>query len=299
MTFDELQAEILSLSDLPGVDFFTMGYSTLGKPIYTAHIGSYDGNQVIVEGAIHGREYISALLLVKQVKYLKDKTFRGGMYFIPMVNPDGVKLVLDGTTELSCKILEDYLTMVNNKSNNFYRWKANINAVDLNVNFDADWGGGALNVFCPSSENFVGYYPNSERETREMIKFTEKIKPALTLSYHTKGDVIYYGFTGLTEEQLIRDLKIAEAVSEENRYTIIKTENSTGGYSDWVSRHLGVPAFTIEVGNEKYDSPIPINQLQIIFEQNKNGPLIALRAYQNILTTNRVFNLFKNPFLCK
>lgn len=299
MTFQEIQEEILSLSDLPGVDFFTMGHSTLGKSIYCAHIGSYEGRQLIIEGAIHAREYITALVLVAQVKHLRDKPFRGGMYFIPMVNPDGVQLVLEGTTNLPCNILSQYLALVNGGSTDFTRWKANINAVDLNVNFDADWGQGALNVFCPAPGNFVGYYPNSERENRDMISFTEHIQPALTLSYHSKGEVIYYGFTGLTEEQLARDLKIAEAIAEVTGYVIIKTERSTGGYSDWVSRHIRVPAFTIEVGGEQYESPIPIELLPEIIEQNKDVPLVALRAYENILTTNKVFSLFKNPFLCK
>lgn len=299
MTFKELQSEILSLADIPGVDFFTMGHSTLGKPIYCAHIGSYDGRQIIVEGAIHAREYITTLLLVEQVKYLADKSFRGGMYFIPLVNPDGVQLVLEGTTNLPCNILAKYLSLINNNSEDFSRWKANINAVDLNVNFDADWGGGAQNVFCPAPANFVGYYPNSEREVRDMIAFTKKIKPVLTLSYHSKGEVIYYGFTGLTPEQLERDLKIAEAISEETGYAVIKTENSTGGYSDWVSRYLTVPAFTIEIGGEQYESPLPLDLLPEIFEKNKDVPLIAMRAYENILTTNKVFSLFRNPFLCK
>ncbi len=299
MTFKELQSEILSLANVPNVDFFTMGYSTLGKPIYCFHVGSYEGRQMIVEGAIHAREYITALFLVEEIKYLSTKTFRGGIYFIPLMNPDGVQLVLDGTSGLPCTILQKYLLLVNNENNNFSRWKANINAVDLNVNFNADWGQGIQNVFCPAPANFVGYYPESERETRELISFTNKIRPALTLSYHSKGEVIFYGFTGLTDEQLSRDLKIAEAISEANGYAIIKTEGSVGGYSDWVSRNLGVPAFTIEVGSEKYESPLPLDLLPSIFEKNKDVPLIALRAYENILTTNKVFSLFKNPFLCK
>ena len=39
MIFDEINAEILSLSTLPNVDFFVVGYSLLGKPVYGAHIG--------------------------------------------------------------------------------------------------------------------------------------------------------------------------------------------------------------------------------------------------------------------
>ena len=96
MTFDEINAQILSLSTLPNVDFFVVGYSLLGKPVYGAHIGNYEGNQLLIEGAIHAREYITAPLIVDLVKYLYNKPIDGGIYFIPMVNPDGVQLVLEG-----------------------------------------------------------------------------------------------------------------------------------------------------------------------------------------------------------
>ena len=41
MTFQELQNDILSLRDIPGVDWRVVGYSVLGLPIYAAHVGSY------------------------------------------------------------------------------------------------------------------------------------------------------------------------------------------------------------------------------------------------------------------
>ena len=46
MTFDELNSKILALQTLPGVEFFTIGYSVLNQPIYALHIGSYEGKQI-------------------------------------------------------------------------------------------------------------------------------------------------------------------------------------------------------------------------------------------------------------
>lgn len=278
MTFNELQQNIINLSTLPNVDFFEVGFSLLNKPIYGVHLGSYSGKQLLVEGAIHAREWITAQLLVDMVKYYHNQEFEGGMYFIPMCNPDGVQLVLDGPDNLPCEKLKDFLINVNDGSTNFSLWKADANAVDLNVNFDALWGQGSQNVFCPASGNFVGYYPNSEREVRALIDFTNRIQPDITLSYHTKGEVIYYGFEVLSPEQLERDLEIAREISTVNGYQIIKTEASVGGYSDWVSLNLGVPAFTIEVGNGSIPHPIGEEYLPQIFEQNKDVPITALRA---------------------
>lgn len=282
MTFDEIQTQILSLSTLPNVDFFTVGYSLLGRPIYGAHIGNYDGNQLLIEGAIHAREYITALLVVDLVKSLYNKPIPGGIYFIPLVNPDGVKLVLDGVGDLRCEKLRQFLINVNDGSEDFSQWKADANAVDLNVNFNALWGGGSQNAFCPAPANFVGYYPNSEREVNNLINFTLKNQPNATISYHTKGEVIYYGFEALSQESIARDLRLAETLKNVTGYEIIKTENSTGGYSDWVSLNLDVPAFTIEVGNSSIPHPIGESQLPEIFEQNKDVPLALLNEINRL-----------------
>ena len=159
---------------------------------------------------------------------------------------------------------------LNNNSDDFSLWKANGEGVDLNVNFDALWGEGLQNVFCPASENFVGFYPNSEREVRNLISFMLKEPIDLTLSYHTKGEVIFYGFEVLSEESLERDLEFAQVISKATRYEILKTYGSVGGFSDWVSLQLDIPAFTVEVGNPNIPHPIGIENLPEIFEQNKN-----------------------------
>ena len=53
MTFEELNNKILALENLPGVEFFVIGYSTLGQPIYGVHLGSYEGKQILIEGGGH------------------------------------------------------------------------------------------------------------------------------------------------------------------------------------------------------------------------------------------------------
>lgn len=276
MTFEELNSTIMSLAELPNIDRFILGQSTLGQDIYGYHLGSYDGHQIIIEGGIHAREYPSSLVVCGITEYLASQELSGGIYIIPLVNPDGARLVLDGIDWIKCEKLRNFILNVNEENSDFSQWKADILAVDLNVNFDALWGGGSQNVFCPSPGNFVGYYPNSEREVRLLIDFTYRVNPSLTLSFHTKGEVIYYGFETLTESQLERDRQIAELISSINGYIPIKTENSTGGYSDWVSEYLGVPAFTIEIAPASESTPIPLEQVPIGIDKNKDIPVVLL-----------------------
>lgn len=272
MTFEELNDQIVGLSANPNLDFFVVGYSTLNQPIYGVHLGSYEGKQILIEAGIHAREYPSSLVVIMMIEYMATQELNGGVYAIPLSNPDGARIVLDGLDFISCQKLKDYILHINDGSEDFSQWKADAMAVDLNVNFDALWGEGTQNVFCVSPGNFVGYYPESEREVRTLIDFSYRVRPDLTLSYHTKGDVIYYGFELLTEEELARDQRIADFISSINGYEPIKTVGSVGGYSDWASEYLKVPAFTIEIAPASVPTPVPLEYVEPAFEANKDVP---------------------------
>ncbi|MBQ3048125.1 MAG: hypothetical protein IJD48_03835 [Clostridia bacterium] len=299
MTYQQLVQKIVDLQD-EGLELFNIGKSTLGKNILATHLGSYQGTQIVIQGGIHAREYISTLLMVEQAKYLHKKggITNGGIYFVFLTNPDGVEIVLDGIKNLPCDITKQYLILAN-KGEDFSQFKANVNLVDLNTNFDADWGSGDQNTKCPNPQNFIGFYPNSEREVNNLINFTNKNKPALTISYHSKGEVIYYGFKGQSVESLARDRYIGEQLSNLTGYPLLLTENSAGGYKDWCIRYLNIPSYTIEIGNEDLTHPIGEEFLPQIFEKNKDVPLLALnlaRQYQNSLYAQN-YKKNKIPFI--
>ena len=250
-------------------DFFVLGKSLLSQPIYAAHVGSYSGRQVIVQCAIHAREYITALLGVSLCEYYARQEFGGGAYFVFNVNPDGIRLVLDGADFLPCHKQRDFLLSVSGGAD-FSLYKANANAVDLNTNFDAKWGGGVQNLRCPAPESFIGYYPMSEKEVNLLASFTRDVSPYATISYHTKGEVIYYGFEGQNENSLARDEAVAYRLSAVTGYAPVLTENSTGGYKDWCIEQFDIPAFTIEVAPSDAPHPVGEEYLPTIIEQNKN-----------------------------
>lgn len=286
MVIQDIYNSIENLKSLEGIDYLIIGYSTFFRPIYVFHVGAYEGNQMLMEGGIHAREYLSTLFLIEEIKFLHEQfvngELSGGYYVVPLVNPDGVALVLEGVSSVSCNIQKDILKLINNGSDDFSLWKANGLGVDLNVNFNAEWGKGTQNVFCPSSGNFVGYYPESEREVKILTEFTKQIYPSITISWHTKGEVIYYGFYTLPPKLIARDYQIVLKISEVNGYSVLKTEGSVGGFSDWVSLNLEVPAFTIEIGNQNISHPLNEENLSVVFEQNKYVPIVALNAVNNV-----------------
>lgn len=223
-----------------------LGKSVQNRNVYMFTVKKTDFPKIIVQYAIHGREYITAYLALKQITQFVKNGRRGTVYFIPVSNPDGV-----------------YISLNQNPLN-----KANANGVDLNVNFDADWGKGDKNVFTRASENFVGDHPFSEIESRILRDITLKIKPDTTISYHSKGEEIYFNFNQ-PQKRFRRDFIIANGISRVTGYKIVRLTGSSGGYKDWCIKTLKIPAFTIEVGSDDLAHPIKENHLKSIYAKNK------------------------------
>ena len=129
-------------------------------------------------------------------------------------------------------------------------WKANARGVDLNVNFDAEWGRGALNSRTPGGSNYIGPKPLSESESRALAAFTLKVRPFVTFSFHTKGGEVYWQFMGGG------DRRGAELLAAATGYKIKLTPGSAGGYKDWCIQKLGIPAYTVECGSDGLSHPI-------------------------------------------
>lgn len=223
-----------------------LGKTFLDKPIIYFCIRHTARPVIIAQYAIHAREYITSWLALKQLEEFEKEGKRGCVYFIPAVNVDGIEICLN----------KDPL------------YKANARGVDLNVNFDARWGTGESNVHKPSSQNYIGKYPFSEPETRALRDFTLSIRPNATLSYHSKGEEIYWQFFQ-SKEYLSRDYAFASAASKITGYSLKSAGASAGGYKDWCIQNLKIPALTIEVGDDKYPHPLKKEHLPDIYSQNR------------------------------
>ena len=275
----DLLAELDGLSKL-GVEVASIGKSTLGQDIPYLFVGQKNGNYMIVQASMHAREHITALLCLCQAKHLLTSNAKmlGGIYFLPMVNPDGVRLCQEGVGFVQNEVIKSNLLAINGGSTDFSLWKANANGVDINVNFDANWGSGEQNVFYKSSQNYVGSKPCSEVETQALVDFTKQVNPLVTLSYHCKGEVVYWYF-GQTRHRKWRDQRYAKAIASYTGYSLVDdTDGSAGGYKDWCIKTLRVPSYTIEVGCDSFAHPFPYGQFETILQQNLDLPRKLLNS---------------------
>lgn len=241
-----------------------IGKSILGRNIYAVKIGC--GRPTgIVQYAIHGREYIVARLAERHAEL---GVHTGSCWLIPLANPDGALLSECGLSSVADEKRQKQLLALNKQSTDFSLWKANARGVDLNVNFAAEWGKGVKNVRTAGAENYIGTRPFSEPETLAIRNFTFKIKPDYTVSYHTKGEEIYWYF-GQSTRTCPRDRTLAQVLSRATGYPLCEAQGSVGGYKDWCIQRFGIPSFTIEAGADTLTHPIDEEGLKDILSKNE------------------------------
>lgn len=224
-------------------DIFCIGFSYLKQPIYVVKVPGRCPDAVIVQAAIHAREHITTDMWVSLLLSLHRKPLPT-LYVVLQSNPDGVRL---------CKSVPLY--------------KANARGVDLNNNFSADWGKRSGYKEKPSVQGYIGSCAESELETQVLVKFTKKIKPVCTISYHAKGEEIYFDFfNGLYYN---RDKYIATIFANRLRYRVVPTQDvSAGGYKDWCVQQLHIPSLTIEVGEDAWQHPISRSYLPCLVQKH-------------------------------
>ena len=228
-----------------------LGSTELKIPIPYFDIVKTERPVIFMQGAIHGREYITSHILIKEVEYLQRVLSYGRVVVAPMVNVDGVKIAQKDS-----------------------RFKCNARGVDLNTNFPARFGRGASNKRARGFSDYVGAYPLSERESYDLCRFTNLLLPDATFSFHSKGEEIYYDF--FDDDLMEKHSVYANALSQKSGYKIVAHLASAGGYKDYVLSTLKCPSFTVEVGSDALSHPIKKSCSYFIFELVKDFPLIMI-----------------------
>lgn len=215
-----------------------------------------------------GNEWITAPVLMKFIEdyclsYVNNLNIfnvnarnlfnRVTIYIMPMVNPDGVDLVTGAISPNSSlytntKFIADNYPDIPFPSG----WKANIRAVDLNLQFPAGWEQARQIKFehgftSPAPCDFVGFGPLTEPEALAIYDFTLEHDFSLILSYHTQGEVIFWQFQDYRPQ---RSFFIGSQFSNISGYSLEDTpyNSSFAGYKDWFIQNYNRPGYTIEAG---------------------------------------------------
>ena len=254
-------------------DTFVIGKSLLNRNIYCISIGT--GKKFAVfAAAFHGLEYLTAVALIyfaEKFSYMEEYHNKIHALFIPMVNPDGVDIALNGIDPSNSyhKNIIRHTGIIN-----FTKlWQANASGTDINHNFDAEW----QSIYdCPSPTKYGGPYPESEPETRAVTNILKKCRPELFIAFHSQGKEIYYDYNGMENKGSKRT---AEAIAKACGYrAVIPTGTAAfGGAKDWYIKEYKKQAFTAELGLGT--NPLPVSELT---QMKTDTEIICLTAMNEV-----------------
>ncbi|MBO5335355.1 MAG: hypothetical protein J6A87_05195, partial [Clostridia bacterium] len=54
----------------------------------------------------------------------------------------------------------------------------------------------------------------------------------------------------------LRDFRIGQVLSRTTGYPLRLARGSVGGYKDWCVRSLGIPSYTVELGDDRLSHPL-------------------------------------------
>jgi len=261
-----------------------IGTSVIGRRISCLWIGE-GSTQVFYNASFHANESITTPVLLKYAEDYADAFATGrpvgqvpasrlysgySLALVPLVNPDGVDLVNGVLDEpryerMAADIGADYPQIPFPAG-----WKANIDGIDLNLQFPAGWENAKRIKFAqgytsPAPRDYVGSQPLTAPESRAVYEFTERNRFGLILAYHTQGEVIYWKFLDYEPEGSLRIARYFQSVSG---YAVEETPGVSGyaGYKDWFIQNYNLPGYTIEAGQGR--NPLPMEQFDRIYGQN-------------------------------
>lgn len=262
----------------------SIGRSVRGMELLSITIGT-GPKEVFYSASHHGNEWLTTPVLLKYTEqYAAAYAFGGALYsvpaktlyetatlyLVPMVNPDGVDLATgalkDGPDFERAKGYAANYPAIPFPTG----WKANINGIDTNLQYPANWEQAkeikfAQGFTSPAPRDYVGPAPLTAPESRAVYRFTEQHSFRLILAYHSQGEIIYWKYLNYLPP---RSYEIARMMGDASGYTVEETPAASGyaGYKDWFIQTFNLPGYTIEVGRGV--NPLPISQFDRIYEDN-------------------------------
>lgn len=273
----------------------SIGQSVEGRDLVLIEFGKGD-KKIFVCGTHHAREYISTTYLmyaIDRFAYMYKTGMNETGYdikaildnvtfcIVPMVNPDGVNLVQNGINAVLDPEKVAAMKITEGKENGYRAWKANINGVDPNWNYDKDWFKYREKTSSPASTGYNGTEPNTEPETRAVAAYVDSQPFEAYLSMHTQGKLLYWA------EDITNPTNLGALVQKDTGFSLIREDtakklNGVGGsFFDYVFRKYGKATMTVELCNYIGPKPYPDASFDKVWAPAKNVLLIFGQTIMN------------------
>lgn len=273
----------------------SIGKSVEGRDLVLIEFGKGD-KKIFVCGAHHAREYISTTYLmyaIDRFAYMYETGMNETEYdiksildnvtfcIVPMVNPDGVNLVQNGIGAVQNPQAVSAMKITEGKENGYRAWKANINGVDPNWNYDKDWFKSREKSPLPSSTGYNGEMPGSEPETQAVSAYVDAHSFEAYLTMHTQGKLLYWA------EDITNPTNLGALVQKDTGFSLIREDTPQklsgvgGSFFDYVFRKYGKATMTVELCNYIGPKPYPDTDFDRVWAPAKNVLLIFGNTIMN------------------
>ena len=238
----------------------SIGKTPEGRDIILLRVGTGE-KKILMSAAMHAREYIAATHAMKSLDemlfahannasidgydvktLLKNTTY----YIVPMLNPDGINVVINGINSSSNASILNSMNWVKEKPLSL---KANTRGVDLNRNFPERWSNWTKGQSGPASELYKGPSAASEPETQAIVNLVENNTFSFSLSFHAKGQILYW----IEQENRSwgQDYKfVIDKVSASTGYSLVDDTSTGSSYGANMSTYVlanKIPFITVEL----------------------------------------------------
>ena len=269
--------------------YYSLGKTYEGRDIWTVKISDNvtideDEPEVLFMGGVHGNEKPGYQIVIYSMKAIvenytspnvnhsftariRNVVNNTELYFIPMVNPDGVEA---GTRKNrqpnNCIFGNTLFRGIDINRNYAYKWEE-LDEHPLKYIFGAFPIPARTTVKYPFLDfqsiikrgNYRGSHPFSENESRAVKQFIENHSITLSVDYHTYGEKILYPWFWTKDPSPDNPLfvSIAENISNINEYEVIQGSKwyyIPGVSGDWLYAEHNIYSFTIEL----YKSNLPV-----------------------------------------
>ena len=267
-----------------------VGRSVLGREIPALMLSTGPADrQVLLAAAFHGQEWLTALFALRLCEELCGAVRAGlplcgiplrralkgrQIWFVPLVNPDGVEIARYGSGAAGGYAA----SAVEAGADTPGLWQANARGVDINHNFNAGWEemqalAQKNGKTSPGARQYSGPSPESEPETRALTDLCRRYAFRHVVALHSQGEEIYWEYGEDTPPQSRMMAKVLGAASG---YAVTAPTGlaSYGGFKDWFIRCYHRPGFTIELGQGV--NPLPVAQFETIYEKAREMLVLSV-----------------------
>lgn len=258
------------------------GKSSCGRKLPAVAIGNLK-NPVLFAAGFSADDRVSVLLLLRFLFDITDqddpqkiiaeghlpKFFeRGGLVLLPMVNPDGFEIASQGAE--TAGYLKKLVKMLESRTDT--PWRSSPTGVDLRHNYDIAFDFNSAQRKRAGEEGFPGTRPESEAETKAVLRLCSAFRFRRVVEFCTPGEAILPAYGKNTSSNAAIS---GELIANSCGYPLLNPAESfeRGSLKDWFVSRSGCEGYTIKAGHSR---AVPEDDLEPLYARLMQTMLLSM-----------------------